>query len=681
LSTGSPKGAWRHVLRTEALGLLRDRRALFAGLVLPMLLYPLLFLGQGWLADVGRETLEAREVVIAHELSAADPEVSARFLARLAEEQPIELRALEPGSCAALLGRLDEQEDEARAAARVMVAELLDPDGHVLVLAGPDPEAPGNTRVQLAFDGADETAQEAEGRVHAALRSLRSELEAERLEQLFGGDPAAAWVSESRDLASGQDRGGAWIGRLLPLIAVLILLSGGSYAALAAFAGEREAGTLETLLVQPVPSLQLVWGKFAAVLGTGLALLVLNVASLSLCAILGLGTLGGEGGELVGPSVTRVLGAGLLLLPVCLLMCAVLCLVCGKARSFREGQHYGRPLTLVAMLPTAIAALPEVELDALLAVVPLAGPALAFREAMVGGLAPLPGALAFGSTLLYALWALRHVGGLLEGERVLASASSEVEDRQRRVQSGRALNWGWTGVFAVYLVGGLLQSWRPLPGLLLTLWVLLPVLAVLAARGTARRAGEPLVDTLALRPPPVQHGLGALLAAPFLAWVATHGIEWQQSVMPLPRSMTEGASLPAGFDALSPTGLFLVMALSPGVCEELFFRGAVLSGLRRDLPSWKIVVWQAVLFGAVHASIYRFLPTAILGALLALITLRSRSLFPAVILHVAYNGSLVLGEAGPLGADLVRFCPWLAIPAAALLALPARRDWDGRRRP
>ena len=83
MSTGSPKGAWRHVLRTEALGLLRDRRALFAGLVLPMLLYPLLFLGQGWLADVGRETLEAREVVVAHELSAADPEVSARFLARL----------------------------------------------------------------------------------------------------------------------------------------------------------------------------------------------------------------------------------------------------------------------------------------------------------------------------------------------------------------------------------------------------------------------------------------------------------------------------------------------------------------------------------------------------------------------------------------------------------------------
>ena len=49
---------------------------------------------------------------------------------------------------------------------------------------------------------------------------------------------------------------------------MLVLLSGGSYAALAAFAGERESGTLETLLVQPVPSLDIVWGKFGSVLAT-----------------------------------------------------------------------------------------------------------------------------------------------------------------------------------------------------------------------------------------------------------------------------------------------------------------------------------------------------------------------------------------------------------------------------
>lgn len=667
-----PARAWRFVLATELLGLARDRRALFAGLVLPALLYPLLFLGQGWLERVGRETLEAQEVRVSVELSAASEALAARLAARVALEVPIVIDTLPPGSCDAIEGELQIGTPASWQRERQLVTQLLGPDGDLLLYALPDPDVPGRTLVRLHFDGADETSQEAQKRVEQALETLKTELETELYGELFGGDPAAAWLSESRDLASEEDLGGALIGRLLPLIAVLVLLSGGSYAALSAFAGEREAGTLETLLVQPVPSLALVWGKFGAVLATGVLTLALNTASLSACALLGLGSLPGGEAAVGGLGVGRILAAALFLVPVCLFLCAVLCLVCGQARSFREGQHYVLPLSLLAMLPTAIALRPEVELDAFLACVPLAGPALAFREAMVGSLAPLPGLLAFGSTLVYAALALRQLGGLLDGEKVLASQSGVAEMGLRRVQSRVALAWGWAGVFAVYLIGGLLQSWRVLPGLLLTLWVLLPIGAWLSARGTARRARESLPRTLGLRLPAAHHALGALLLAPALAVLAARGIEWQQKVLPLPSSMTDAGVLPEELTSLSGIWLFLVFALSPGVCEELFFRGAVLSGLRRDLPAWKVVAWQALLFGAVHASIYRFFPTAVLGALLAAITLRSRSLFPAMIVHIAYNGTLVLGAEHLPGHDR-GLLPWLALPAALLLALPARR--------
>lgn len=673
----SPRAFWRHVFATELLSLVRDRRALFAGLVLPALLYPLLFLGQGWLEEIGRETLEAKEVRVAHELSAAPAPLAERLVALLEQEVPIALDELPPDSYGSIEEEIQLATPEAWLRETEAVRALLGADGDVLLMALPDPDAPRGTLVRLHYDGADEGSREARNRVRSALGTLREELEGERFEELFGGDPAAAWLSESRDLASEEDLGGALIGRLLPLIAVLVLLSGGSYAALAAFAGEREAGTLETLLVQPVPSLHLVWGKFAAVLTTGVLTLVLNTASLAVCAAAGLGSFSSFGGGADlgggGPGLLRVLGASVFLVPVCLFLCAVLCLVCGKARSFREGQHYVLPLSLIAMLPTAIAMRPEVELDAFLACVPLAGPALAFRQAMVGSLAVVPGALAFGSTLVYAALALRQLGGLLDGEKVLASESTSAESALRRVQSRTALSWGWAGVFAVYLVGGLVQSWRPLPGLLFTLWVLLPVLAIFAARGTARRAGESLPRTLGLRIPSAHHTVGAVLAAPALAWCASRWIEWQQEVLPLPSSMTRIEGLPDDFASLSTVGLFLAFALSPGLSEELFFRGAVLSGLRRDLPAWKSIAWQALLFGAVHASIYRFLPTAVLGALLAAITLRSRSLVPAVLLHVAYNGTLVLGENAPLAVEGSRLAPWLLVPAAVLLGLPARR--------
>ena len=674
-----PVRAWRFVLRTEIRSLLRDRRALFAGLVLPALLYPLMFLSQGWLQKIGEETLEAQEVHVCLDLTAAPAPMAERLVALLEQRVPITLEVLPPDACVEIEAQVQEGTPSAWQRERDLAIDLLGSDGNLLLYALPDPDVPGRTLFRMHFDGANETSREARGRVDESIDELQKEFEAEIFLAQFGGDPALRWTTESIDVASDESLGGLWIGRILPLIAVLVLLSGGSYAALAAFAGEREAGTLETLLVQPLPSLDIVWGKFGAVLVTGLATLLLNTGSLFACVLLGLTTLPGAAASATGPDPARILMAGLLLLPVCLLLCAVLCLVCGKARSFREGQHYVLPLSLLAMIPTALALRPEVELDAFLACIPLAGPALAFREAMVGGLAPLPGIIATGSTLIYAWIALRQLGGILDGEKVLANKSTSAEIAMRRVQSRTALNWGWAGVFSVYLLGGLLQSWSMVPGLLATLWLMLPLLAYFCVRATARRASESIPTALGVRLPTPLHGIGALMAAPALASLAASWIEWQQRVMPLPSSLTQAQGRANALEELSPVSLFLLLALSPGICEELFFRGAVLSGLKRDLPFWKSVAWHAVLFGAVHASIYRFAPTAVLGAILAAVTLRSRSLFPAMILHVAYNGTIVLagsGDAieGPLAWTQASWVPWLALPAALLLLSPAARD-------
>jgi membrane protease YdiL (CAAX protease family) len=67
-----------------------------------------------------------------------------------------------------------------------------------------------------------------------------------------------------------------------------------------------------------------------------------------------------------------------------------------------------------------------------------------------------------------------------------------------------------------------------------------------------------------------------------------------------------------------------------------------------------------VLFGAAHSSIYRFVPTGLLGMLLTAIVLRGRSLFPAILLHAAYN-SMVLFDVD------VPALSWLAIPGVFLL--------------
>ncbi len=632
----------RAVFATQVRGLLRDRRALFAAFVLPILLYPLMFLGNSWLERLSTRTLEARTVRAALDLRGAPEDAAARLRARLAEEAPIEIEDVDAG---AVLPDAAAAPDAAPAVERA--AALLADDHDVLLAALPaDPGAPWS--LATWYDGTRDVSNEARRRVRLATRDLHDELARERRLQLLGSDPARGLALTPIDVASPEDQSGALLGRWLPLLAVFVLLAGASHAALAAFAGEREAGTLETLLVQPVTSGSVVAAKFAAVLAVSVVSLVLNVGSVVVCLALGLGTLPGSGGaDGFALGAGRMLGGAALFLPAAVLLCALLCLVCGRARTFREGQHLLLPLLLLAVVPTLPALQPDIELDALLAALPLTGPSLVLRDALRGSVSIPLAAWAMVASSGWAALALWRLARALDAEKLLQHGENEDEVGRRRTQSRTALRWAILVVFAVYLVGGWLQALDPVWGLALTLWGILPLAAWLSARGTARRARESIADVLSLRPPRVAHALGAVLIAPAAALGARHLFEWQQRALPMPHHF-ESVSLPLEILGQGVLLQVVLLALSPAICEELFFRGALLSGLRRDAPWWRVLAWQALLFGAVHASIYRFAPTALLGALLAAITLRARSVVPAVLLHGAYNALLVLSDTWPV---------------------------------
>ncbi|MBK7874867.1 MAG: CPBP family intramembrane metalloprotease [Planctomycetes bacterium] len=664
------RGQFTAVLRSEFLGLVRDRRALFSAIVLPVLLYPLFFFGQRWLERVSRETLEARQVASRSICRARPRRSPRRYRELLAQEAQLRvvdgdasaLQALEPELAK---GTLEAYQREQAAASQVLASGA---DAFVAAIA--IDEAPG-LELRAWFDSTRDLSNEARRRATKALEALHAELAHEKLVQVLGADPAAGLEPRAVDVASAEDLSGAALGRLLPLIAVLVLLSGGSYAALSAFAGEREAGTLETLLVQPVPARTIVAAKFAAVLATALSTLVFNAASILGSMALGLGGLPGLGPESGGSAIAvgagRLAAAAFVFLPAAVLLCALLCLTCGRARTFREGQNLLLPLMLLAVLPTLLATQQDVELDLLLAALPLAGPALCVRDALRGELAPGLVAWMYVANSAWAALALSRVGHALDAERVLSTAGDENEDARREVQSRAALRWGVLCVFAIYLIGGSLQAWSLVPGLVLTLLVLVPLLAWLSARGTARRAKETLAEAFALRAPNPLHVAGAVLLAPALQQVSMQLFAWQERVLPMPAdSGTQG--LLRELVAMPTWAMVVLLALLPAIGEELFFRGALYSGLKRDLPLWKCAAYEFVLFGAAHASIYRFLPTGVLGAVLTCVAARTRSLWPCIALHASYNALVALSDTWPVLAR-----PELAfLSIAGFLALLAR---------
>jgi sodium transport system permease protein len=317
------------------------------------------------------------------------------------------------------------------------------------------------------------------------------------------------------------------------------------------------------------------------------------------------------------------------------------------------------PLFLAAALPAVIAGWTDMPCDRLTATAPLLGSCLAAREALRGSLDSTAGAIAWCSAAVWAGLALRALACALSVERVLGSGGPAAQEEGPRRRARAALAWGGAGVLALYLVGGSLQARLGLAGLLLTQWGLLPLLAWLCVRGAAR-GNRGIAEELGCSWPAAPHALGALLCAPGLAWLVRGLAELQERVAPLPSSLIEAAERAAFLADAGPLALFGALALTPAVCEELFFRGALLSGLRRGFGAGSCLFWQALLFGAAHASIHRFLPSALVGALLAALTLRTRSLLPAVLLHAGYDA-----------AQLLAFkTVWAGEPTLALFTIP-----------
>lgn len=92
-----------------------------------------------------------------------------------------------------------------------------------------------------------------------------------------------------------------------------------------------------------------------------------------------------------------------------------------------------------------------------------------------------------------------------------------------------------------------------------------------------------------------------------------------------------------------PLGLTLgIVAILPGVCEELFFRGFILHGVRQRCSDDFAIILVGLLFGAFHFDPYRFFPTSLLGMLFGYMVVKTGSLAPGMIAHIVNNSIAML---------------------------------------
>jgi len=149
-------------------------------------------------------------------------------------------------------------------------------------------------------------------------------------------------------------------------------------------AGEKERGTIATLLVSQISRLEIVFGKCFAVMLISFTSMVLGLLGLTLAFLSGASIAGGIEGVNFGISINTIFLLFLVLFPLVGLASAVLVMVGIFARNIREASSYITPIYMLTIFLGIISISQGMELTGKMFLVPVLNSSFVFRELLMG---------------------------------------------------------------------------------------------------------------------------------------------------------------------------------------------------------------------------------------------------------------------------------------------------------
>ena len=453
---------------------------------------------------------------------------------------------------------------------------------------------------------------------------------------------------------------------LVPLMLVLMTITGGVYPAIDLTAGERERGTLETLVAAPVPRMAILLGKFIAVITVTLLTALVNMVGMMITIWsfqLDKFLFGTE-----GLSWTMVGQVFVLLVIFSGFFSAVLLAVTCFARSFKEAQAYLIPLMLISLTPGLLSLMPDLKLDGAMVILPLINIVLLARDIFQGNFDWSIALVVIFSTIIYGFLAISFAARifgtdaiLFENQTGLASMFKRPREKMETATLPGSLlclallfpaNFMWIGLMG--RLGETISFQQRLlimAGGLFLLFAALPLVF-----GAIKRIKLP--SGFGFRFGSLFGYVGAILLGISLGLIViqifatTHYVseffsppdgnsELKDQMLKLAEQQV------AGMMSIPYWQLLLCMAIVPALCEEVFFRGLLLRSMLKHTTVWVAILFSGILFGIFHIlsanvlSLDRLLPTSLMGIVLGWVAYRSRSVFPGMILHAIHNAIYV----------------------------------------
>ena len=353
----------RLIFCKEISGAVRDRRTLISMIIIPLIFYPLLFLGIGYFTMMGQQKSESAASVVA----VKGGEYAPGLIEILKRDEKIQMVSL--------------TED---------LSEGLE-SGEIYLLM----EIPENLNVNeneeniqpiiIQYDSTAQHSQTARRRIADLLEEFKQQIIQTRLEGLgLSIDYIQPVNTQWLDISTDERKTGSILGMLLPYIIVILIFIGAMHSAIDITAGEKERGTMATLLVSQLSRMEIVIGKYFTVITISATSMLLGLLGLSIAFLTPAYILGELSLIKIHFSFYTFILFFLILAPLVGLASAVLLLIGIFARNNKEASTYVTPIYMIAIFLGMISLSQGMELAEPMFFIPILNNSFTFRELLMG---------------------------------------------------------------------------------------------------------------------------------------------------------------------------------------------------------------------------------------------------------------------------------------------------------
>ncbi len=606
------------LFKREIVDIFRDKKTMIMMVLLPLVLYPLLIVGVSLIATSIVQNQGEKTYLVAFE-NCKDLETEIKeILEKEKEEIGYKVEVVQKDACQ-----------------QALEAEVIDA---YITMEGKN--------VTVHYLSAKERSVTTSNALDEALDIYKGRLTKEQI--IAAGLDEETILNpvniKEHDISSAEESIGSALGSMMPFFIITMILLGAIYPAIDVTAGEKERGTLETLLTLPVTNFEMIMSKFLAVSVIACVSAILNVISM-----------GGAMAFLISSSLASatnmniefnyasfipgILFTILVMMVFALFVTAVCMCTCVFAKNFKDANNYATPIMLIFMFASYAPILPDLELTAQTAAIPVVNVAL-----LVAGLFEFNYNYAlFGvvlvSNVVYSLLTIMVLGRIYNSESVLFSegfSSVKLFEKRSDMKEKQTPGIGdcvllMCIVLLLMLYGGTYAQIKfGFGGVAIQqLFILIcPLVYAWYMKADAKKL-------FSIKRPSAKGLLGGVcMGMAAFVFVLVLGA----LLTPIFPESVENLQVMDDMIANNPVWMIVfVMTVMPAIGEELLFRGFLMGSLREKCKPVVAIVATTLIFAAYHMSLIKMFTISVVGLGLTLGAYLSGSIFTSMLMHFINN--------------------------------------------